>query len=146
MPARAGAAAVPGEGKAGAAARSPAAPGGGGSRRGAAPGLRPGEMRRGREAGEGGGGGRGRSRRAADQPCPAPSMSERLCISAAYARTLSSALRCGSCVVLLPVRPAFSRVLPWGSSGKRAVPSLDPPGTENRGFFFRWKKEQLKFV
>lgn len=70
-----------------------------------------GEMLRGREAG-GRGGGRGRSRGAADQPCPAPSVSERLCISAAYARAFSSALGCGSCVVLLPVRPAFSRVLP----------------------------------
>lgn len=116
VPARAGVAAAQGEGEARAAARSPAAPGGGGggSRRGPAPGLWPGEMRRGREAGGGGWGQR-------ISPRPAPSLTGRPCVSAAYVRIFSSALRFGSCVssYLSGLFPSAAIKKQWKAGGSR---------------------------
>lgn len=83
----------------------------GGSRRGAAPGLRPGKCGGGgrqeeQEEEEGGVGGQ-RISRVQLAACP-----NACAVPAAHARSLWSALRCGSRAVLLPVRPACARVLP----------------------------------
>lgn len=107
-----------------------------GSRQGAALGLQPGEMRPGREAGGGGRWGQHFS------PGAAPKVSGRPCVSMSVSSRVHSALE----AACLPTCPAFSRVLPSRSGGKRAAPAPDPPGTQNRSFLCRARERELKFV
>lgn len=89
-------------------------------------------MRRGREAGGRGGGGGGWGQRIS--PRPAPSLSGRPCVSAAYVRIFSSALRFWKLRVLLPVR-AFPECCHKEAVESRRLPPWIPRGRKIEASF-----------